>query len=129
MGKVLMNNLIKILITLIVVLNTSSLLSQTTIKKVSTGDTLTVNIAMDSLAISTTTQDKPVKRQQFDFLVVGDKIIDTTPYQSIMFHQDSIRKNLNRPYNKDVFNFKYDSFKEKMKDPWIGNILKEIFFR
>lgn len=120
-----MNNLIKILITLIVVLNTSSLLSQTTIKKVSTGDTL----AVDSLAISTTTQDKPVKRQQFDFLVVGDKIIDTTPYQSIMFHQDSIRKNLNRPYNKDVFNFKYDSFKEKMKDPWIGNFLKEIFFR
>ena len=125
-----MNNLIKKLITLIVVvLNTSSLFAQTTSKKVSTGDTLAVNIAMDSLAISTTTQDKPVKRQQFDFLVVGDKIIDTTPYQSIMFHQDSIRKNLNRPYNKDVFNFKYDSFKEKMKDPWIGNILKEIFFR
>lgn len=43
-----------------------------------------------------------------------------------MLYQDSFR-NLKKTYNKDVFNFKYDPFKEKMKEPWIGDILKDFF--
>lgn len=106
-----MNNFVKTLIALILVLNSSSLFAQTTTQRiVSSADTLTINVAKDSL-------------------IAENSVIDTTFCRSIMSYGDSIRYNLKKPYNKDVFKFKYDSFKEKMKDAWIGDILKEILFR
>lgn len=84
-------------------------------------DTLTINVSNDSLALDTTTQDTLVSTS------IDYSAIDTVLYRSIMLYRDSIGYNLKKPYNKDDFKFKYDSFKEKMKEPWIGDILKEIF--
>lgn len=39
-----------------------------------------------------------------------------------------LKKEYTFPYNNN-FNIKYDPFKEKMKDSWVGDILKQIFFR
>lgn len=104
-----LNNFVKTLIVLIVVLNNSSFFAQTTNQRiVSCVDT--INVAKDSL-------------------VIENSAIDTAFCRAIMFYGDSIRYNLKKPYNKDVFKFKYDSFREKMKDAWLGDILKEILFR
>lgn len=46
-----------------------------------------------------------------------------------MPYRDSTRYDLKNTYNKDAFKFSYDPFKEKMKEPWIGDILKAIIFR
>ena len=70
-----------------------------------------------------------IKDNYADSLTNETNIADTASYQSIMFYQNGIRNNLSRSYGKNAFNFKYDSFKEKMKEPWIGDILKELFFR
>lgn len=40
-------------------------------------------------------------------------------------YSDSIEKK----YRNDAFKFKYDSFREEMKEPWLGNLLKNILFR
>lgn len=80
----------------------------------------------DSLFMSTTTQEITIKDNNIDSLTIENNVIDTTLHQSIMFNRDNTRYNLN---SNDVFLFKYDSFKEKMKEPWIGDILKEIFLR
>ena len=102
-----MSNFTKIFILLVVSINSSVFFAGTeSNNKINNADTLTVNALNDSL-----TND------------------NTTLYKSIILNRDSFRYYLNKPYNKASFKFKYDSFKEKMKDPWIGDILKEIFFR
>ena len=101
-----MNRFVRIPILLIVVLSNSVLFAQTTSDKIiSSVDTFAINVSQDSLAM------------------------DTALYRPIMLYRDCIRYNLNKACNGDVFKFKYDPFKEKMKEPWIGDILKEIFFR
>lgn len=122
-----MNNLAKIFILLIVVLSSSVFFAQTTNNMIkSRVDTLTINVSNDSLALDTTTQDTLVSTS-IDSSTMENSAIDTVLYRSIMLYRDSIGYNLKKPYNKDDFKFKYDSFKEKMKGPWIGDILKEIF--
>lgn len=32
-------------------------------------------------------------------------------------------------YNKDAMKFSYDSFEEKMKEPWLGDLVKSAIFR
>lgn len=125
-----MSNLAKTPILLIVVLSSSVFFAQTTsLKIINSIDTLTINVSRDSLAIDTTMQDTLVVNANIDSLTVENSAIDTTLYRSIMLYRYSIRYNLKKPYNKDIFKFKYDSFKEKMKEPWIGDILKDVFFR
>lgn len=102
-----MSNFTKIFILLVVSINSSVFFAGTeSNNKINNADTLNVNALNDSL-----TND------------------NTTLYKSIILNRDSFSYYLNKPYNKESFKFKYDSFKEKMKDPWIGDILKEIFFR
>lgn len=124
-----MNNLAKIFILLIIVLSSSVFFAQTTNNMIiSSVDTLTINVSNDSLTIDTTTQNTLVSTS-IDSSTMENSAIDTVLYRSIMLYRDSISYNLKKPYNKDVFKFKYDSFKEKMKEPWIGDILKDFFFR
>ncbi len=122
-----MNNLAKISILLIIVLSSSAFGTQPTRNRIiSSAGTLTINAPQDSLAMDTTMQEKSVNETNIDSLTVGHSTIDTTLYRSTMLYQDSFR-NLKKTYNKDVFKFKYDPFKEKMKEPWIGDILKDFF--
>jgi hypothetical protein len=122
-----MNNLAKISILLIIVLSSSTFGTQPTRNRIiSSAGTLTINAPQDSLAMDTTMQEKSVDGTNIDSLTVGHSAIDTTLYRSTMLYQDSFR-NLKKTYNKDVFKFKYDPFKEKMKEPWIGDILKDFF--
>lgn len=121
-----MNNLVKIFILLIVALSSSVFFAQTTNNMITSRvDTLTINVSNDSLAMDTTTQDT-LASTNIDSSTVENSVIDTVSYRSIMLYRDSIRYNLKKPYNKDVLKFKYDSFKEKMKEPWIGDILRRF---
>lgn len=49
-------------------------------------------------------------------------------YRLILHYRDSVNHNLKRIYNKDTFKFKDDYFREKMREPWIGDVLRDIFF-
>ena len=121
-----MNNLAKISILLIIVLSSSTFGTQPTRNRIiSSAGTLTINAPQDSLAMDTTMQEKSVDGTNIDSLTVGHSAIDTTLYRSTMLYQDSFR-NLKKTYNKDVFKFKYDPFKEKMKESSIGDILKDV---
>ena len=36
---------------------------------------------------------------------------------------------LNRPYNRDFFKFRYDASRARMRNPWIADALREVLFR
>ena len=58
-----------------------------------------------------------------------DEINDSALYYRLILHyRDSVNHNLKRIYNKDAFKFKDDYFREKMREPWIGDVLRDIFF-
>lgn len=125
-----MNNLAKITILLIVVLSSSAFFAQTTSNKIiSSVDTLDINVSQDSLPMDTIKQYILAVNGNIDSFKVEHSAIDTALYRSIMLCRDSICDNLKKPYNNDVFKLKYNPFKEKMKEPWIGEVFKEIFLR
>ena len=67
-----------------------------------------------------------------DTLEIKDKInvaTDTSFHLSVVRY-DTVRYNLNiqNTYN-NTFKLKNDVFLEKMKEPWLGDLLKDIFFR
>lgn len=49
-------------------------------------------------------------------------------FYSLRIYPDSVI-NRNRPYNQNAFKFRYDAFKEQMKNPWIADALREILYR
>lgn len=57
-----------------------------------------------------------------------DSVADTTQHKSIVLRPNSTHHH-QKQYDRNVLNFKYDSFREKMKEPWLGDILKGILFR
>ncbi len=57
-----------------------------------------------------------------------DTVAQDTCYHPLRLIPDSIL-NPNRPYNKNAFKFRYDAFKEQMKNPWIADALREILTR
>lgn len=50
---------------------------------------------------------------------------DTTLHQSLVIRCDTTHYNLKMP----VYKLKDDTFWEKMKEPWLGGILINIFFK
>lgn len=60
----------------------------------------------------------------------GGRVVssDSLP-QRIAFVGDSLRYRLNHPVCPEVFKFDYDPFRERMKEPWLGGLLKDILFR
>lgn len=83
-----------------------SVFSAQTISPVPTNeiDTLAVNVLQDTTVVDTIAQD--------------------TFYRSLRILPD-----MTMPYNQNAFKFKYDAFKEQMKNPWIADALREILFR
>lgn len=57
-----------------------------------------------------------------------DTVVQDTCYHPLRLIPDSIL-NSNRPYNQNAFKFRYDVFKEQMKNPWIADALREILTR
>ena len=63
-----------------------------------------------------------------DTFQINETITDSIFHRLIMhcdsvhFYQRDIYKNVFKPK-------KYDAFKESIKDPWLGNILKNMFFK
>ena len=47
----------------------------------------------------------------------------------VAFCCDSLRYRLNHPVHPEVSRFDYDSFRESMKEPWLGGLLKDLLFR
>ena len=91
--------------------------TKTTIMK---EDTLTTDICHEIIFINTTDIRKNFKKKL-------QKDCTNRSYTK----RDSIRNNdINKmTYNKNAFRLQYDSFNEKMKEPWFGDILKNIFFK
>ena len=67
-----------------------------------------------------------------DTLEIKNKInvtTDTTLHQYVARY-DTAHYNLKMQNTyKNTFKLKNDTFREKMKEPWLGGILKDIFFR
>ena len=62
--------------------------------------------------------------------VKQDEINDSALYYRLILHyRDSVNHNLKRIYNKDAFKFKDDYFREKMRELWIGDVLRDIFLK
>lgn len=59
-----------------------------------------------------------------------DEINDSVLYYRLILHcRDSVSHNFKRTYNEDAFKFKDDYFREKIKEPWIVDILRYIIFK
>lgn len=124
----------KILIILTIALNNSTLFAQMGSPFNSDKDTLAINLAKDTLTTSTIQDSLAINTNNDSIVTKQDEInvmTDSALYYRLFFlhHKDSLPSNYKRTYNKDSFKFKYDSFREKMKEPWLGDILKNIFFR
>ena len=69
------------------------------------------------------TSSKAVKIEQDTTL--ADTVTPDTCYHPLRLISDSVL-NLNRAYNQNAYKFRYNSFKERMKKPWIADALREI---
>lgn len=48
----------------------------------------------------------------------------------VMHQMDSLRFSWKRPpVSGKTFHFEYDAFREQMREPWLGELLKNILFR
>lgn len=64
-----------------------------------------------------------------DTFQINDNVIDST-FHRLMLHCDSAYFYQRDIYKSNVFKpKKYDAFKERIKEPWLGDILKNIFFK
>ena len=108
-----MKDVLKISILLILALSNGALFAQTNRSLNLNRDTLDIKFVKDTLVTST----------------IQDEINDSALYYRLILHyRDSVNHNLKRIYNKDAFKFKDDYFREKMREPWIGDVLRDIFF-
>ncbi len=85
---------------------------------------LFLSASLDSLPAGAIRQDTVAVNATIETSEVKASTVDSTLFR------DANRYNLVKPHlDENVFKIKYDSFKEKMKEPWIGGILKDVFFR
>ena len=115
-----MKDVLKISILLILALSNGALFAQANRSLNLNRDTLDLKFVKDTL-VTSTIQDTLAKQ---------DEINDSALYYRLILHyRDSVNHNLKRIYNKDAFKFKDDYFREKMREPWIGDVLRYIFFK
>lgn len=57
----------------------------------------------------------------------SQRIADGTIFRLYTFRRDTMRHEMK--YGSYRNTFKYDAFREKMKEPWLDGILKNIIFR
>jgi len=123
-----MKHVLKISIILFIVFSNGTLFAQTYKSLNSKKDTLTITLAKDTLVsriqdplIINIGEDSTITKKD---RITGDS---TSYYRIILQYKDSIDRSKKNIYNKDAF--KYDPSRGKKKDPWLGDILKDIFFR
>lgn len=86
-------------------------------------DTLVTSIIQDTLAATHAAKDSILTKQD-EINVTADS---TLYYRLILQYRDSVHHNFKRTFNKDAFKFEYDYYREKFRQPWLGDILKNIF--
>lgn len=126
-----MKNVFKILILLVVVLSGSSIFAQTNKSFTSDKDTLDIAFEEDTLVTSTIHDTLATTHTAKDSITTKQDGINVTTdstlyYRLILQYRDSVRHDLKRTFNKDAFKFEHDYYREKFKQPWIGDILGDI---
>ena len=124
-----MKDVLKISILLILALSNGALFAQTNRSLNSDKDTLDIKFVKDTLVTSTIQDTLATTHAAKDSIIAKqDEINDSALYYRLILHyRDSVNHNLKRICNKDAFKFKDDSFREKMREPWIGDVLRDIF--
>ena len=125
-----MKDVLKISILLILALSNGALFAQTNRSLNLNRDTLDIKFVKDTL-VTSTIQDTlaAIPAVKDSITAKQDEINDSALYYRLILHyRDSVNHNLKRIYNKDAFKFKDDYFREKMREPWIGDVLKRYIF-
>ena len=126
-----MKDVLKISILLILALSNGALFAQTNRYLNLNRDTLDIKFVKDML-VTSTIQDTlatipavkdSITAKQDEINVATDS---TLYYRLILQYRDSVRHDFKRTFNKDAFKFEHDYYREKFKQPWIGDILGDI---
>lgn len=126
-----MKDVLKILILLVVVLSGSSLFAQTNKLFKSDKDTLDIAFEKDTLVTSTIQDTLVTTHTAKDSITTKQDGINVTAdstlyYRLILQYRDSMHHNFKRTFNKDAFKFEHDYYREKFRQPWLGDILGDI---
>lgn len=126
-----MKDVLKISILLILAFSNGALFARTNRYLNLNRDTLDIKFVKDTLVTSTIQDTFAIIPAVKDSITVKqDEINDSALYYRLILHyRDSVNHNLKRIYNKDAFKFRDDYFREKMRELWIGDVLRDIFFK
>lgn len=90
-------------------------------------DTLIIHAAQDTSAVNASHSGFLVNSCNL-YIPLRICLNDTTSHSSVMHGRKHIYDDWRVPYNKKEFKFNHDPFHEKMKEPWLGDLLKELIF-
>ena len=126
-----MKDVLKISILLILALSNGALLAQTNRYLNLNRDTLDIKFVKDTLVTSTiqdTLATIPAVKDSITTKQDGINVAtdSTLYYRLILQYRDSVRHDFKRTFNKDAFKFEHDYYREKFKQPWVGDILGDI---
>ena len=126
-----MKDVLKISILLILALSNGALFAQTNRYLNLNRDTLDIKFVKDMLVTSTiqdTLATIPAVKDSITTKQDGINVAtdSTLYYRLILQYRDSVRHDFKRTFNKDAFKFEHDYYREKFKQPWVGDILGDI---
>ena len=126
-----MKDVLKISILLILALSNGALFAQTNRYLNLNRDTLDIKFVKDTLVTSTIQDTLATIPAVKDSITTKQDVINvatdsTLYYRLILQYRDSVRHDFKRTFNKDAFKFEHDYYREKFKQPWIGDILGDI---
>lgn len=122
-----MNRILLLAILLAIILGDSTLFAQ--IAQTRSGKPF--NAAKDSLVINSAKDTLTTNTAKYTLASETSKdslAIRTTSYRTVT-HCDSVHNYSKNAYNKDVFKFKNDAFREKMNKLRLSELLINIFFK
>ena len=124
-------DVLKISILLILALSNGALFAQTNRYLNLNRDTLDIKFVKDTLVTSTiqdTLATIPAVKDSITTKQDGINVAtdSTLYYRLILQYRDSVRHDFKRTFNKDAFKFEHDYYREKFKQPWVGDILGDI---
>ena len=126
-----MKDVLKISILLILALSNGALFAQTNRYLNLNRDTLDIKFVKDTLVTSTiqdTLATIPAVKDSITTKQDGINVAtdSTLYYRLILQYRDSVRHDFKRTFNTDAFKFEHDYYREKFKQPWVGDILGDI---
>ena len=126
-----MKDVLKISILLILALSNGALFAQANRSLNLNRDTLDLKFVKDTLVTSTiqdTLATIPAVKDSITTKQDGINVAtdSTLYYRLILQYRDSVRHDFKRTFNKDAFKFEHDYYREKFKQPWVGDILGDI---